>query len=300
MTTRFVNRAHSDGQLPDDLAIAGELAQAGIPLMEGIKESFRKFLGGSPEVRTISVGELHGWVFHRHWSYWVAKGPGIPYEDAVALHEKQLAVRIEGHCADPHPREYTHGLGAGSYHIDTSEGLRALADTIKAVVARVDQPKTIRTLDDKDVKEDLDLLMTIMSGYSSSIAKIDAVRAIQRLQGKGALPRARPGDPEMNAMVDRFLGWKLPQDFSPDCGIAFDGRKDDEWNKNKTWPVGTNLFTADQVKSMLEYVVNGPSDQLEAPKQTGGCPEKAKPGGCQLHNLHCGYPKCDAPVKSNE
>ena len=24
-----------------------------------------------------------------------------------------------------------------------------------------------------------------------------------------------------------------------------------------------------------------------------GCPEKQKPGGCQLHNLHCGYPACD-------
>jgi hypothetical protein len=24
------------------------------------------------------------------------------------------------------------------------------------------------------------------------------------------------------------------------------------------------------------------------------CPEKLKPGGCQLHNLHCGYPKCNA------
>jgi hypothetical protein len=25
------------------------------------------------------------------------------------------------------------------------------------------------------------------------------------------------------------------------------------------------------------------------------CPEKRKPGGCQLHNLHCGYPKCNEP-----
>ncbi len=24
------------------------------------------------------------------------------------------------------------------------------------------------------------------------------------------------------------------------------------------------------------------------------CPEKLKPGGCQLHNLHCGYPACNA------
>jgi hypothetical protein len=28
------------------------------------------------------------------------------------------------------------------------------------------------------------------------------------------------------------------------------------------------------------------------------CPNKALPGGCPLHNVHCGYPKCDEdPVK---
>jgi len=26
---------------------------------------------------------------------------------------------------------------------------------------------------------------------------------------------------------------------------------------------------------------------------TGHCKQKAQPGGCQLHNLHCGYPDCD-------
>jgi hypothetical protein len=56
-------------------------------------------------------------------------------------------------------------------------------------------------------------------------------------------------------MVDRFLSWPLPKDFAPDCGISFDGRKDDEWNKNKQWPVGTNLFTAEQARAMLEYVM---------------------------------------------
>lgn len=58
-----------------------------------------------------------------------------------------------------------------------------------------------------------------------------------------------------NEMVNRFLGWRLPKDFWPDCGISFDGRKDDKWNKNKTWPIGTNLFTADQAKAMLEHVL---------------------------------------------
>jgi hypothetical protein len=59
----------------------------------------------------------------------------------------------------------------------------------------------------------------------------------------------------INQMVDRFLCWKLPKDFSPDCGISFDGRLDDEFNKNKTWPVGTNLFTAEQAKQMFSEIM---------------------------------------------
>lgn len=32
---------------------------------------------------------------------------------------------------------------------------------------------------------------------------------------------------------------------------------------------------------------------LRAGYTDGHCAEKAKPGGCQLYNLHCGYPDCD-------
>ena len=60
----------------------------------------------------------------------------------------------------------------------------------------------------------------------------------------------------IDKMVDRFLCWKLPKDFCPDCGISFDGRKDDEWNKNKTWPIGTNLLTADQARQMIEHLLS--------------------------------------------
>ncbi len=63
--------------------------------------------------------------------------------------------------------------------------------------------------------------------------------------------------PDVAAMVNRFLGWPLPKTFGPDCGITFDGRKDDEFNKNKTWPIGTNLFTADEAKAMFEYCIGG-------------------------------------------
>ena len=54
------------------------------------------------------------------------------------------------------------------------------------------------------------------------------------------------------AMVNRFLGWKLPEDFSPDAGISF---KPAEYQApdNPHWPVGTNLFTADQVLQMFNH-----------------------------------------------
>lgn len=29
------------------------------------------------------------------------------------------------------------------------------------------------------------------------------------------------------------------------------------------------------------------------------CEEKAKPNGCQLHNLHCGYPDCEPYITSD-
>ena len=42
-------------------------------------------------------------------------------------------------------------------------------------------------------------------------------------------------------------------------------------------------------KSLLE-----PQAEPVVPGYTEGhCAEKAKKGGCQLHNLHCGYPACD-------
>jgi hypothetical protein len=70
--------------------------------------------------------------------------------------------------------------------------------------------------------------------------------------------------PNVDTMVNRFLGWSLPKDFSPDCGISFDGRKDDEWNKNKSWPTGTNLFAATQAKAMFEYCLASPASAPEA------------------------------------
>ncbi len=88
----------------------------------------------------------------------------------------------------------------------------------------------------------------------------------QEIQAKGLVaPRVTPADIEANivgeyyftadqavqgvtrGMVDRFLCWKLPKDFSPDGGISF---KEGAW-----WPTGTNLLHAGQAKEMLDHVV---------------------------------------------
>lgn len=57
----------------------------------------------------------------------------------------------------------------------------------------------------------------------------------------------------VDEMVNRFLGWKLPKDFTPDCGIEFDRNK---YANNEFNPIGTNLFTAPQAKAMIEYMIS--------------------------------------------
>jgi hypothetical protein len=66
-------------------------------------------------------------------------------------------------------------------------------------------------------------------------------------------------------MVNRFLCWKLPVDFHPDAGISFTP----EYNQNTPYPakhepVGTNLFSADQARQMLEHVLANDTETVEA------------------------------------
>ncbi len=46
--------------------------------------------------------------------------------------------------------------------------------------------------------------------------------------------------------------------------------------------------------TLAERIIERLAASVSQPKITHGhCSEKNKPGGCQLHNLQCGYPKCD-------
>ena len=72
----------------------------------------------------------------------------------------------------------------------------------------------------------------------------------------GALPEATTVLRDL--CVTRFLAWKLPSTFSPDCGISFDGRGKDARGGDKGWPVGTNLLTAEEARAMFEYCLAAP------------------------------------------
>lgn len=89
---------------------------------------------------------------------------------------------------------------------------------------------------------------------------------------EGPLPGASPGpssdranseefsmtDAQIKRMAERFLGWKLPADFSPDAGISFDPI----FNKGSPYearhnPTGTNLFNYDQAMAMVRHMIEG-------------------------------------------
>jgi hypothetical protein len=58
-------------------------------------------------------------------------------------------------------------------------------------------------------------------------------------------------------ITERFLGWKLPEDFAPDGGISFEPL----FNKGTKYemrhePSGTNLLNYDQAYKMVEYCLD--------------------------------------------
>ena len=67
--------------------------------------------------------------------------------------------------------------------------------------------------------------------------------------------------PNIKECVNRFLGWKLPKDFSPDCGISFKPYEHQNHDSHH-WPIGTNLLNADQAKAMFEHVLAGATSEL--------------------------------------
>ena len=64
-------------------------------------------------------------------------------------------------------------------------------------------------------------------------------------------------DEQIKHMVDRFLAWRLPKPWNPDNGISYARPNNAHVLADHDWPIGTNLFDADQTDAMVRYMVEG-------------------------------------------
>lgn len=64
-------------------------------------------------------------------------------------------------------------------------------------------------------------------------------------------------DEQIKQMVERFLQWRLPENFNPDNGISFKSPFSDEPMRSRHWPVGTNLLDYSQAEAMVRHMIEG-------------------------------------------
>ena len=62
-------------------------------------------------------------------------------------------------------------------------------------------------------------------------------------------------DAQIKHMVNRFLNWRLPQNFAPDGGISYT-RPNYPPSVDAT-PLGTNLLDANQAEVMVRHMIEG-------------------------------------------
>ena len=90
-------------------------------------------------------------------------------------------------------------------------------------------------------------------------------------------------DEQIKHMVDRFLMWKLPENFNPDDGISFDriGSRGTPYEYTRT-PSGTNLFGADQAEVMVRHMLEGLPTSTDADRRVA---EERERWGKMFDNL---------------
>lgn len=124
-------------------------------------------------------------------------------------------------------------------------------------------------IDTKGQVEQIDLIVTHIEHDEHGMkARMDALegghgRIIEILEGR-ALTEA-----QIRRMAERFLGWRLPDDFQPDAGISFKAEFNDSPEAMKLLglkepmrhePVGTNLFSYTQAEAMVRYMAEALSE----------------------------------------
>lgn len=75
----------------------------------------------------------------------------------------------------------------------------------------------------------------------------------EAVRGEFTAVHIRPTDALVKHMVERFLGWRLPEDFHPDDGISFSRTGIN--GVSYPMPMGTNLLDYTQAEAMVRYLL---------------------------------------------
>jgi hypothetical protein len=77
------------------------------------------------------------------------------------------------------------------------------------------------------------------------------------------LRKSMLSDDQVKHMVNRFLMWKLPDNFNPDGGVSFEPEYNVEYNAKQGLPPqrhepsGTNLLDYTQAEAMVRHMLDG-------------------------------------------
>lgn len=73
-------------------------------------------------------------------------------------------------------------------------------------------------------------------------------------------PNERAAEDLIKHMADRFLSWRLPENFTPDAGISFKPTFNEHTDHPmRHEPTGTNLFSHSQAEAMVRHMLEGVS-----------------------------------------
>lgn len=102
-------------------------------------------------------------------------------------------------------------------------------------------------------------LLAMPQAHAEAARAFLAASPAEQIASVAASPAPGAASIVTDAMVDRFLGWRLPDDFSPDGGVTFNPV---QYGTVTAWPSGTNLFNATQARAMLEFVHANPPQAM--------------------------------------
>lgn len=114
-------------------------------------------------------------------------------------------------------------------------------------------------------------LLALAAPYKAEIKNMEAAmlgdaKCIAQLKAEIASPRVSAIEDIQKRilqgldkyMVDRFLSWRLPENFNPDAGISFKKTFNEHTSHPmKHEPTGTNLFDVTQATAMVRYMLEG-------------------------------------------